>query len=121
MGRLAGKDSKLMMSSPKFIISAREVAIHLLGKCRSLHEFEAFMFGSSLFGIGSDFDILIIGPSGDRLDRLKAELRDAGEELPLDILYMLPEEARITGFVEEEGCASLLQLAASDGCLLLQQ
>jgi hypothetical protein len=121
MGRLAGKDSKLMMSASKFIMSAREVAIHLLGECRSLHEFEAFMFGSSLFGIGSDFDILIVGPSGDRLNRLKAELRDAGKELPLDVLYMLPEEARITGFVEGERCVSLLQLAASDGCLLSQQ
>jgi hypothetical protein len=78
------------------------------------------MFGSSLFGIGSDFDILIIGPSGVRLDRLKAELRDAGKELPLDVLYMLPEEARITAFVEREGCVSLQQLAASDGSFLHQ-
>ena len=120
MGRLTGKDTKLMMPASKFIMSAREVAIHLLGECRTLHEYEAFMFGSSLFGIGSDFDILIIGPSGVRLDCLKAELRDAGKELPLDVLYMLPEEARITAFVEGEGCVSLQQLAASDGSLLHQ-
>jgi hypothetical protein len=103
------------------MMSAREVAIHLLGECRSLREYEAFMFGSSLFSIGSDFDILIIGPSGFPLARLKAELRDAGKELPLDVLYMLPEEARITDFVEREGCISLPRLAASEGCLPLQK
>lgn len=94
-------------------MTACEVARHLLRTCESLREFESFMFGSSLFGVGSDFDILIVGPSGQPLSRLKAELRLAGEELPLDILYMLPAEAEETGFVTSEGCITLAQLAGS--------
>lgn len=73
------------------------------------------MFGSSLFGVGSDFDILIVGPAGDLLFRLKAELRHAGQELPLDVLFMLPEEVEETGFVSSEACISLSQLAESNG------
>lgn len=71
------------------------------------------MFGSSLSGVGSDFDILIVGPAGEPLSRLKAELRLAGKELPLDVLYMLPTEAGETGFVTSEGCITLAELADS--------
>lgn len=92
-------------------MTAAEVARHLLNTCGSLGEFEAYMFGSSLFGIGSDYDILIVGPSGEPLSRLKAELGIAGEELPLDVLYMLPSEAERTGFIVNEGCVALSQLA----------
>ena len=95
-------------------MEARDVAIYLLESCKSLDDFESFMFGSSLFGVGSDFDILIVGPSGEQLCRLKAELRLAGSELPLDILYMLPAEARDTNFVQREKCISLVQLANSE-------
>lgn len=116
MGRTEGVDGALM--------TACEVARHLIRTCESLREFEAFMFGSSLLGVGSDFDILIVGPSGEPLSRLKAELRHAGKELPLDVLYMLPQEAEETGFVTSEGCIALTQLADSknadfcraDGC-----
>ena len=94
-------------------MTACEVARHLLRSCESLREFESFMFGSSLFGVGSDFDILIIGSSGKLLRRLKAELRLAGKELPLDVLYMLPQEADETGFVTRAGCITLAQLADS--------
>lgn len=94
-------------------MTAQEVARHLLKSCKSLRDFESFMFGSSLLGIGSDFDILIVGPSGEPLSRLKAELRLAGKELPLDVLYMLPAEAEETGFIMSEGCITLLQLANS--------
>lgn len=94
-------------------MTACEVARHLLRCCGSLREFESFMFGSSLLGVGSDFDILIVGPSGAPLSRLKAELRVAGWELPLDILYMLPEEARETKFVTRVRCITLKQLADS--------
>lgn len=95
----------------KPLMTASEVANHLLKACVTLQEYESFMFGSSLFGIGSDYDILIVGPSGVALSRLKAELRLAGKELPLDILYMLPAEAEETDFVTREGCISLTQLA----------
>lgn len=94
-------------------MTAQEVARHLLKSCKSLRDFESFMFGSSLLGIGSDFDILIVGPSGEPLSRLKSELRLAGKELPLDVLYMLPAEAEETGFIMSEGCITLLQLANS--------
>lgn len=93
---------------------ACEVAKYLLKSCESLQEFDSFMFGSSLSGVGSDYDILIVGPSGEPLSRLKAELNVAGKELPLDVLYMLPEEAEETGFVSSEGCISLARLAASE-------
>lgn len=93
------------------IMTTHEVARYLLESCQSLREFESFMFGSSLFRVGSDLDILIVGPSGAPLSRLKAELRLAGKELPLDVLYMLPEEAEETGFVAREGCITLAQLA----------
>ena len=95
------------------LMTACEVARYLLSCCGSLREFESYMFGSSLFGVGSDFDILIVGPSGDPLSRLKAELRVAANELPLDVLYMLPAEAEATEFVAREGCISLTLLAAS--------
>jgi hypothetical protein len=95
-------------------MTAREVARYLLKSCESLREFESFMFGSSLFGVGSDFDILIVGPPDVPLSRLKAELRLAGKELPLDVLYMLPAEAEETGFITSEGCITLAQLAESD-------
>ncbi|WP_122491595.1 nucleotidyltransferase domain-containing protein [Pseudomonas viridiflava] len=97
-------------------MTACEVAKYLLKSCKSLQEFESFMFGSSLSGVGSDYDILIVGPSGEPLSRLKAELSVAGKELPLDVLYMLPAEAEAeeTGFVTSEGCIPLARLAASE-------
>jgi hypothetical protein len=95
-------------------MTAGEVASHLLKTCGSLREFESYMFGSSLFGVGCDYDILIVGPSGEPLSRLKAELKLAGKELPLDVLYMLPTEAKETGFVTNWGCIALSQLTDSD-------
>jgi hypothetical protein len=95
-------------------MTAREVARHLLQTCKSLRDFESFMFGSSLFGVGSDFDILIVGPAGAPLLRLKAELKRAGQELPLDVLFMLPTEVEETRFVSSEGCISLSRLAEHD-------
>lgn len=94
-------------------MTACEVAEYLLDSCESLREFESFMFGSSLVGLGNDFDILIVGPCGESLSRLKAELGGAASELPLDVLYMLPAEAKITEFVAREGCIPLETLASS--------
>lgn len=88
-------------------MSAHDVAKFLLESCPTLSSFSAYMFGSSLNGIGSDFDILIIGPSGDNLKRLKGEIKHAGIALPLDVLYMLPEEAEETNFVLRENCVHL--------------
>lgn len=93
------------------LMTATEVANYLIDTCKTLQEFDAFMFGSSLYQIGCDYDILIVGPSGEPLYRLKEELRIAGQELPLDLLYMLPEEAAETQFVKNEGCIHLWQLA----------
>lgn len=93
--------------------TAREVAKHLLTSCESLRAYESYMFGSSLLGLGSDYDILIVGPSGELLSKLKSELSFAGKELPLDVLYMLPGEAAETGFVRREECVTLAQLADS--------
>lgn len=98
-------------ANPKPLMNASEVARYLLESCQSLKFYESFMFGSSLFGVGSDFDILIVGQSLETLSELKAELRIAGEELPLDVLYMLPAEAIETEFINREGCISLEQLA----------
>jgi hypothetical protein len=94
-------------------MTACEVAQYLLNCCESLREFKSFMFGSSLSGVGNDFDILIVGPCGESLSRLKAELRVAASELPLDVLYMLPAEAEVTEFVSREGCIPLVQLATA--------
>lgn len=85
-------------------MKAPEVAKHILMSCPTLSEFHAYMFGSSLIGVGSDFDILIVGPSGSALSRLKLEIRAAGSMLPLDVLYMLPEEAEETNFVARKKC-----------------
>lgn len=71
------------------------------------------MFGSSLIRSGNDFDILIVGPSGEPLSRLKSEINLAGRELPLDVLYMLPSEVKETAFVLNEGCVPLTKLARS--------
>jgi len=107
MGRIKGVTTKQ-------VLTACEVADYLLKSCDSLCEFESFMFGSSLLGIGCDFDILIVGPAGEPLSRLKAELRQAGDELPLDVLYMLPDEVKETKFVTSRICIPLTQLAASE-------
>lgn len=93
------------------LMTAGEVASYLLNSCSLLREFESFMFGSALCGIGSDYDILIVGPPGELLSRLKAELKHAGQELPLDVLYMLPAEAEETKFVTRAGCITLCRLA----------
>lgn len=100
-------------ASKTTVKTAGEVARHLLETCASLGEFESFMFGSSLGGAGNDFDVLIVGPSGEPLSRLKNEIRLAGRELPLDVLYMLPCEAEETGFVLSEGCVPMQQVACS--------
>lgn len=92
------------------LMNASEVAKHIMTSCPALSEFNPYMFGSSLVGVGSDFDILIIGPSGDLLSQLKKEIRAAGSMLPLDVLYMLPEEAEETNFVSREKCISLENL-----------
>ncbi|WP_158743801.1 nucleotidyltransferase domain-containing protein [Acidisphaera sp. L21] len=88
-------------------MTAGEIAAHLLGSCRSLKQFDAYMFGSTLRGIGEDVDILVVGSSGDALSQLKQELQAAGEFLPLHILYMLPSEERRTNFVTREKCVQL--------------
>lgn len=103
MGPIKETDAKGLMTAP-------EVVKHLLKSCNTLSNYEPFMFGSSLLGFGSDFDILIIGPSGELLSQLKEELRIAGGELPLDILYMLPEEAEETYFISKEGCIPFSEL-----------
>lgn len=95
------------------MMKAGEVAAHLLGCCGALAHFEAYMFGSSLRGIGQDIDILIVGPSGGALSRLKEEMALAEEELPLHILYMQPSEAQRTNFVARQKCISLAQLVAA--------
>ena len=98
----------------KPLMTACEVAKYLLKSCDSLRAFESFMFGSSLYGLGSDVDILIVGPSGEPLAKLKAELRLASKELPLDVLYMLPAEAEETKFVTRQECIALAQLTDSN-------
>lgn len=100
------------------LMSVNDVARHLLKTCQTLKCFECFMFGSSLFGIGTDYDILVIGPAGEELIQLKAELRLAGAELPLDILYMLPIEAEETDFVVKQKCVSLRHLVTPDSLVV---
>lgn len=95
------------------LMSAGEIAAHLLDNCPSLRNFESYMFGSALRGVGEDIDILIVGPGGDALCRLKREMQAAGECLPLHILYMQPSEARCTDFVNMQRCVLLAQLRRS--------
>jgi hypothetical protein len=103
-------------SSP--LMSVSDVARHLLKTCQALKFFECFMFGSSLFGVGTDYDMLVIGPAGEALIQLKAELKLAGAELPLDILYMLPKEAEETDFVVKQKCVSLTHLVTLDSLVV---
>ena len=98
-------------TSENGLMSASEVAVHLLGSCDSLKQFDAYMFGSTLHGIGEDIDILVVGTGGDALLQLKRELRAAGEFLPLHILYMQPAEERYTEFVTRQQCVQLKKLA----------
>jgi|SRR5438309_10187290 len=89
------------------------IAAHLLARCSSLEQFDSYMFGSTLGGIGEDVDILVVGPGGEALSQLKRELKAAGEFLPLHILYMEPSEERYTEFVARQKCVPLTKLAAS--------
>jgi len=106
MGRAEG-------TSENGLMNAGEIAAYLLNCCGSLEQFNAYMFGSTLGGIGEDIDILVVGPSGDAVSQLKRELRAAGELLPLHILYMQPSEERHTDFVARQKCVPLMKLAAS--------
>ncbi|WP_260114783.1 hypothetical protein [Phaeobacter inhibens] len=106
MGRIEGSPEQGLMK-------ASEVADHLMDICSSLENFNAYMFGSALHGVGEDIDILIVGPAGDLLAQLKTELRLAGEQLPLHILCMQPSEEKRTQFVARENCIPLEQLAAA--------
>ncbi len=92
-------------------MTASEIASHLLSNCGSLEQFEVYMFGSTLRGIGADIDILVVGPSGDAFRKLKRELQAASEFLPLHILYMQPSEERRTEFVAREQCVQIKKLA----------
>jgi len=47
-------------------MKATEIAAHLIDKCDALSDFESYMFGSSLHGVGCDIDILIVGPPGKK-------------------------------------------------------
>lgn len=69
------------------------------------------MFGSTLRGVGQDVDILIVGPAGEALARLKEEIAAVGEELPLHIIYMDQSEAVETDFIAREKCVSFSKLA----------
>lgn len=95
-------------------MKADAIAAHLLTSCGSLVSFDAYMFGSTLDGVGEDIDILVVGPGGETLSNLKAEMRLAGQELPLHILCMLPSEADQSDFVLKERCIRLVDLAKSD-------
>lgn len=106
---------RIERSPEQGLISASEVAAHLLERCISLEHFTAYIFGSTLHGVGEDIDILVVGPEGDLLSQLKKELHSAGESLPLHVLYMLPSEERRTQFVARENCISLTELAAIAG------
>lgn len=103
---------RIERSPEQGLISASEVAALLLERCVSLKHFNAYMFGSTLHGVGEDIDILVVGPEGNFLSQIKKELHCAGESLPLHILYMLPSEERRTQFVARENCVSLTELAA---------
>lgn len=105
MGRAEG-------TSENGLMTASEIAAHLLGNCGSMEQFEVYMFGSTLRGIGQDVDILVVGPAGDALSKLKRELRAASEFLPLHILYMQPSEELRTAFVAREQCVQLKKLTA---------
>ena len=96
------------------MMSASEVAVHLLTSCPSLEHFEAYMFGSAVAGVGADIDILLVGPGGSLLSQVKSELRSAGEALPLHLLCMSSSEALQTQFVAREKCVPLFQLALAD-------
>jgi predicted nucleotidyltransferase len=96
-------------------MSAGEVAAHLIRSCASLAQYEAYMFGSTLRGIGEDIDILVVGPAGAPLAQLKSEMRAAGECLPLHVLYMQPAEERHTRFVTREICVPLVELVTGGG------
>jgi predicted nucleotidyltransferase len=88
-------------------MAANEIAKFLLASCKNLRFFESYMFGSALNGIGYDIDILIVGDRGERLFNLKKEIEFAGENLPLDVLYMDYSEAIETNFINNEGCMML--------------
>ena len=83
-------------------MTTQKVARRLLESCPALKNFQSYMFGSSLYRVGTDFDILIVGPSGEPLLRLKEDLKLAGSEMPLDLLFMLPSEAVENNFIVRE-------------------
>ncbi len=92
-------------------MTAKQVALHIIENCPTLKFFETYMFGSTLYGVGHDIDLLVVGPSGPILATLKQEITVAGHELPLDVLYMQPEEVIETDFINRENCVLLSVIA----------
>ena len=92
-------------------MTAHEVASFMLASCPSLRHYHSYMFGSSLRGIGVDIDLLMVGPPGAPLSSLKSEIRTAGEQLPLHVIYMSPSEVAETMFISRAGCVALEELA----------
>lgn len=107
MGRLEGISTHGLMT-------ASEIAVYLLEACGTLSDFDAYMFGSTLHGVGADIDILVVGTPGDGLSQLKEELRAAGHCLPLHLLFLQPSEAERTDFIRRENCVPLASLASRD-------
>lgn len=95
------------------LTTASDIAAYLLRCCSSLGEFETYMFGSTLRGIGVDVDILVVGHAGDAMSKLKRELQIASECLPLHVLYMQASEAKRTEFITRQNCVPLTKLAAA--------
>jgi hypothetical protein len=91
-------------------MTASQLALHLLTITSTLTRFDAYMFGSTLTGVGADIDILIVAPANDALIKLKRELCSASESLPLHIIYMLPSEERHYDFIAKAKCISLQEL-----------
>jgi len=94
-------------------MNASEIAMELLSKCPSLKNYEAYMFGSYLNGIGVDIDVLIVGISHDRFAAVKSELALCSRELPLDVIFMEPDEANETNFVIDAGCVPFEKLTTN--------
>ena len=105
-------DCRYQRVSTYALMTAKEISQYLIQNCKTLRFYDAYMFGSTLNGVGHDIDLLFVGPSGSTLSALKKEIQLVEKELPLDVLYMQPIEAVETNFVKNEGCVLLSNLAS---------
>lgn len=81
----------------------------LLKSNEDIQEIEVFIFGSVQRRESPhlDVDLLVTYRTTSELKRVQSVLKELGMELPLDVIYMYPEEEQEVGFIVGQRCTRI--------------